>query len=92
MDPVTRRFLIFGKVQGVYFRHSTRREARRLNIQGIARNLPDGSVEVIAHSDPAAVEELRTWLQRGPPEARVEEVRETAPDDAQQLPRGFEVF
>ena len=92
MDPVTRRFLIFGKVQGVYFRHSTRREARRLNIQGIARNLPDGSVEVIAHGDPAAVEELRAWLQHGPTEARVREVRETAPDDAQQLPRGFEVF
>ena len=92
MDPITRRFLIFGKVQGVYFRHSTRREARRLSIQGIARNLPDGSVEVIAHGDPAAIDELRTWLQHGPPEARVHEVRETAPDDAQQLPRGFEVF
>jgi acylphosphatase len=89
---ITRRFLIFGKVQGVYFRHSTRREARRLNIQGIARNLPDGSVEVIAHGDPAAVEELRAWLQHGPPEARVEEVREAAPDDALELPRGFEVF
>jgi acylphosphatase len=76
----------------VYFRHSTRREARRLNIQGIARNLPDGSVEVVAHGDPAAVEELRTWLQHGPPGARVEEVRETAPHDAQQLPREFEVF
>ena len=92
MDPVIRRFLIFGKVQGVYFRHSTRLEARRLVIRGIARNLPDGSVEVIAHGDPPAVEELRAWLQHGPPEARVEEVRETAPDHAQQLPRGFEVF
>jgi acylphosphatase len=92
LDPVIRRFLIFGKVQGVYFRHSTRREARRLNIQGIARNLPDGSVEVVAHGDPAAVEELRAWLQHGPPEARVQEVRETAPDDPQQVPKGFEVF
>ncbi len=87
MDPVIRRFLIFGKVQGVYFRHSTRREARRLVIRGSARNLPDGSVEVVAHGDAAAVEELRTWLQHGPAEARVEEVRE-----AQQVPQGFEVF
>jgi acylphosphatase len=92
LDPVIRCFLIFGKVQGVYFRHSTRREARRLNIQGIARNLLDGSVEVVAHGDPAAVEELRAWLQHGPPEARVEEVRETAPDDAQPVPKGFEVI
>jgi acylphosphatase len=92
LDPVIRCFLIFGKVQGVYFRHSTRREARRLNIQGIARNLLDGSVEVVAHGDPAAVEKLRAWLQHGPPEARVEEVRETAPDDAQPVPKGFEVI
>jgi acylphosphatase len=92
LDPVIRCFLIFGKVQGVYFRHSTRREARRLNIQGIARNLLDGSVEVVAHGDPAAVEELRAWLQHGPPEARVEELRETAPDDAQPVPKGFEVI
>jgi acylphosphatase len=92
LDPVIRRFLVFGKVQGVYFRHSTRLEARRLAIRGIARNLPDGSVEVVAHGDPAAVEELRAWLQHGPAEARVEEVRETAPDDLQQVPKGFEVF
>jgi acylphosphatase len=92
LDPVIRRFLVFGKVQGVYFRHSTRLEARRLAIRGIARNLPDGSVEVIAQGDAAAIEELRAWLQHGPPEARVEEVRETAPDHVQQLPRGFEVF
>jgi acylphosphatase len=92
LDPVIRRFLIFGKVQGVYFRHSTRHEARRLVIRGIARNLPDGSVEVVAHGDAAAVEELRIWLQHGPAGARVEEVRETAPDDAQQVPQGFEVF
>jgi acylphosphatase len=92
MDPVIRRFLIFGKVQGVYFRHSSRREARRLNIRGFARNLPDGSVEVVAQGDAAAVEQLRAWLQHGPPEARVQEMRETAPDDPQQLPEGFEVL
>jgi acylphosphatase len=92
LDPVVRRFLIFGKVQGVYFRHSTRLEARRLAIRGIARNLPDGSVEVVAHGDVAAVEELRAWLQHGPAEARVDEVRETAPDDAQPIAERFEVI
>jgi acylphosphatase len=92
LDQVIRRFLVLGKVQGVYFRHSTRLEARRLVIRGFARNLPDGSVEVLAQGDAAAVEELRVWLRRGPAEAQVVEVRETAPDGAQPLPKGFEIF
>ncbi|MEA3196161.1 MAG: acylphosphatase [Gammaproteobacteria bacterium] len=91
-DQVVRRFLVLGKVQGVYFRHSTRREARRLGIRGIARNLPDGSVDVLAQGGAAAVEDLRAWLQRGPPEARVVEVRETAPDETQPIPKEFDVL
>ncbi len=73
---ITRCFRITGKVQGVYFRHSTRIEAERLALRGVARNLPDGSVEVIAHGEPAGIEALRAWLQRGPALARVAEVRE----------------
>jgi acylphosphatase len=92
LDQVIRRFLVFGKVQGVYFRHSARLEARRLSIRGIARNLPDGSVEVVAQGGAAAVEELRAWLRRGPAQARVDEVRETSPDGTEPLPAGFEVF
>ena len=91
MVPVIRRFLVSGKVQGVYFRHSTRQQAQRLLIRGMARNLPDGAVEVVAHGSPAAVEELRAWLQRGPVEARVEEVREIPPGDA-PLPEEFDIF
>jgi len=92
LDPVIRRFLVFGKVQGVYFRHSARLEARRLAIRGMARNLPDGSVEVLAQGGAAAVEELRAWLQRGPAQARVDEVHETSPDEAEPIPEGFKVF
>jgi acylphosphatase len=92
LDPVIRRFLVFGKVQGVYFRHSARIEARRLAIRGMARNLPDGSVEVLAQGGAAAVEELLAWLQRGPAQARVDEVRETLPDEAEPIPDGFKVF
>lgn len=76
MARVSRRFLVTGKVQGVYFRHSARLEALRLGLAGLARNLPDGSVEVIAHGDPAAVADLRAWLGRGPASARVEGVEE----------------
>jgi acylphosphatase len=78
VPQVIRRFLVTGKVQGVYFRHSTRAEAERLGIRGVARNLPDGSVEVIAHGTQAAVEELRDWLHRGPRMARVASVQELA--------------
>lgn len=92
MDHVIRRFLVFGKVQGVFFRHSARLEARRLDIRGIARNLPDGSVEVLAHGAPSAIEELRQWLHQGPPEAQVAEVREVSPGDIGAVPEGFTTF
>ena len=71
---VGRRFIVSGKVQGVFFRASTAREATRLGIRGHALNLPDGRVEVLAMGDAAAVEELHRWLERGPPAARVDAV------------------
>jgi acylphosphatase len=86
LDEVVRRFLVFGKVQGVYFRHSARIEAKRLNLRGFARNLPDGSVEVVA------VEELRAWLGRGPAHAKVAEVREVTPDPAPAGTEGFNTY
>jgi acylphosphatase len=89
---VVRRFLVFGTVQGVYFRHSTRLEAKRLGVGGFARNLPDGSVEVLAHGTAAAVDELRVWLGRGPDQAKVTEVREVVPDPAADGPEGFHIY
>jgi acylphosphatase len=76
MQRVTRRFRIVGKVQGVYFRHSTRVQAERLGLAGYAENLPDGSVEVLAQGSAEAAEELSRWLHRGPASARVDEVAE----------------
>jgi acylphosphatase len=70
-------------VQGVFFRHSTRIEAERLGVDGMASNLADGSVEVIAHGDAAALDALHDWLKRGPSQARVDAVRE--PNDAPEL-------
>jgi acylphosphatase len=69
-----RRFQIHGRVQGVWFRESTRREAAALGITGHARNLPDGSVEVLACGESEALDRLGAWLQRGPPMARVTRV------------------
>lgn len=92
MDQVSRRFRITGRVQGVYFRHSTRLEAERLALKGYARNLPDGSVEVVAHGAGAAVEGLRQWLHRGPRMARVESVLELEPSGDSAAPETFEIL
>jgi acylphosphatase len=91
---VIRRFLVVGKVQGVYFRHSTRLEAKRLRVRGLARNLPDGSVEVLAQGSQSDVNALRQWLHRGPAHARVETVHECEAGESARLeiPAEFEVF
>ena len=68
----TRRYLVSGRVQGVFFRASAREEAVRLGLDGHAANLTDGRVEVVASGDAAALEELERWLRHGPPAARVE--------------------
>jgi acylphosphatase len=85
MSRITRRFRVVGKVQGVYFRHSTRGEAERLGIGGYARNLPDGSVEVLARGAVEAVDELLTWLHHGPGSARVDSVAELTVESEQPL-------
>lgn len=69
-----RRFLISGRVQGVWFRASTRQRAQELGLTGRALNLPDGRVEVIACGDTAALDSLATWLWHGPEMASVEDV------------------
>jgi acylphosphatase len=71
-----RRFLVSGKVQGVWFRESTRREATRLGLNGSAFNLPDGRVEVIAVGSGEDIAQLSAWLRQGPAMARVDEVLE----------------
>lgn len=68
------RFLVSGKVQGVWFRASARDQAVPLGLRGYAKNLPDGRVEVLAVGDAAAIDELAAWLRQGPPQARVDEL------------------
>jgi len=87
---VAARFLVSGKVQGVFFRASTCEQARRLGLRGHARNLPDGRVEVVSAGTQEAVDALGRWLQRGPPQARVEEVVREAVDPASCEP-GFHI-
>ena len=68
------RFIVHGKVQGVWFRASTRDVAVRLGLTGQAHNLANGDVEVLAMGDAEAIATLADWLQQGPPLARVDAV------------------
>ncbi|MGZ6125704.1 MAG: acylphosphatase [Myxococcales bacterium] len=67
--------VVTGRVQGVFYRHSAQQEAMRLGLVGEVRNLPDGSVEVIAEGPRDRLEEFVAWCRRGPPSAEVENVR-----------------
>lgn len=76
------RFIVSGRVQGVFFRASARTEALRLNLSGYANNLPDGRVEVFVQGATHAVDRLEQWLEHGPPLARVTLVeRETVAEE-----------
>jgi acylphosphatase len=67
--------LVFGDVQGVFFRAGTISEARRLGLTGWVRNLPDGSVEVVAEGGHGALEALLDWCSHGPAGASVSGVK-----------------
>ena len=66
-----RHVIVTGRVQGVWFRDSMRREAERLGLAGWVRNLPDGNVEAVFEGAADAVEQLTDWCYHGPPGARV---------------------
>jgi acylphosphatase len=75
MDLVRRvRAQVTGRVQGVMFRDSCRREAERLGVVGWVRNEPDGSVVLEAEGAQADVDALVAWCRTGPPGARVTDV------------------
>jgi len=58
---------VYGRVQGVGFRYTTQHEAQKLGLTGYARNLDDGSVEVVACGESEPVEQLLQWLKAGGP-------------------------
>jgi acylphosphatase len=83
------RCLVSGRVQGVFFRASTRERAQALGLSGHARNLPDGRVTVTVCGPQAALDSLQRWLWQGPSQARVTDVQCTACPEETGL-SGFE--
>ncbi|HRQ64735.1 MAG TPA: acylphosphatase [Xanthomonadaceae bacterium] len=86
-----RRYLVSGRVQGVFFRASAVETARSLGLRGFARNLADGRVEVVAGGEVDALDALEKWLWQGPPLARVKSVVAEDADPSTRLPVDFEV-
>lgn len=86
---ICRLYRVRGRVQGVFFRASTREQARQLALTGWVRNCEDGDVELTACGTPAQLDALERWLWQGPPSAQVTDlVRRDVP--AEQL-AGFEI-
>ena len=86
-----RRWIVRGQVQGVGFRWFVGREANRLGLGGFARNLPDGTVEVVSQGDEAALDVLEQALARGPAAARVAAVERLHVPLELQVPRSFDI-
>ncbi len=85
------RFLISGRVQGVYYRKFVARKLRELGIRGYVRNLPDGRVEVVARLTEEELEPVRRILLEGSPLSEVEEIAVEPMEDDDLLYDGFEI-
>jgi acylphosphatase len=81
--------VVSGRVQGVFFRDTTRRRAEAVGVSGWVRNTPEGAVEAVFEGDPEAVEELVAFCRRGPGRAEVYTV-EVTEEDPEGL-TGFQV-
>jgi acylphosphatase len=81
------RVLVSGRVQGVFFRDTTRRLAEQHGVAGWVRNLPDGRVEAVFEGPPEDVERLVEWSRHGPRHAAVDHI-EVQPEQ----PEGLDTF
>ena len=66
--------LVSGRVQGVFYRASTKAKADELGITGFVQNRPDGKVYIEAEGTDDQLDHFKTWCSKGPPRAQVEEV------------------
>jgi len=78
---ITRCFIVHGRVQGVFYRDSTRNEALKRGITGSAENLKDGTVKVVVQGLQAPIDELKLWLLEGPEMSEVIRIDEVDIED-----------
>ena len=89
-DRKRARVRVSGRVQGVFFRDSTREKAQELGLAGYVKNTPDGDVEALFEGPSEGVEEMVRWCGQGPPHASVENVEANYESPGDDL-TGFEV-
>lgn len=65
---------IYGRVQGVFFRHNTKKIADKLDVKGWVRNNPNDTVEIVAEGNDDAIEKLLNWCRKGPIGAKVDRI------------------
>lgn len=87
-DKTCARVIISGRVQGVFFRMTTKKTADRLGITGWVKNRADGTVEALFQGDTESVDHMLAWCKKGPPLSKVTDVALTYEKCAQ----GFESF
>jgi acylphosphatase len=85
--PIRRRAIVHGRVQGVFFRDSTRERAKAHGVTGWVSNRSDGAVEAVLEGPPDAVQRLLRFLETGPPHATVDHV-----DISEEPPEGLTGF
>jgi acylphosphatase len=88
-DRVRKRVVVHGRVQGVFFRDSTRRHAESRGVSGWVTNRPDGAVEAVLEGEAEDVDALVGFAREGPRGADVEEIEVT--DEEPEGLSGFEV-
>ncbi|HEY2402340.1 MAG TPA: acylphosphatase [Steroidobacteraceae bacterium] len=86
---IGKKYIVAGRVQGVYYRATAARHARELQIKGYAINLPDGRVEVLAYGSEAAHEELIRRLWVGSSASKVTSVDAEDPAHGTEIPDEF---
>jgi acylphosphatase len=84
---IRRRAIIHGRVQGVFFRDTARRQAESRGVAGWIANRPDGTVEAVFEGEPEAVESMLRFSRQGPRGASVERV-----DVTEEQPEGLSGF
>jgi acylphosphatase len=89
---MARNLRITGLVQGVGYRAAFASHAQTLNLSGWVRNRRDGSVEALVCGDAVAIDKIIAWARRGPPGARVNEVRVDEADDPEQPSQSFAIL
>jgi len=85
------RFIVFGRVQGVYYRKSVSQNMMKKQFKGYIQNLPDGTVEVVAEVFDDELDTFMAILKEGSPLSSVENIQYEIIDDAQFTTDGFEI-